>query len=90
MAGRGSNVGSQAVLMVGGLVAAAVARKVVPVIWVAATGKPAVTDPTDPEVDTKDAIFYAVLTGIAVSIGRTLVSRRASAMKAPSQAAQPA
>jgi hypothetical protein len=81
MAARGSNQGSQAVLMVGGVIAAALARKVVPIIWVAATGKPAVDDPSDPEVETRDAILYAVLTGVAVSIGRTLVSRRASAMK---------
>lgn len=86
MAGRGNDAASQAVLLIGGLAAAAVARKVVPIVWVAATGRPAVTDPSDPEVDTKDALFYAVLTGIAVAIGRTLVSRRAAALKAPKQA----
>ncbi len=81
MAARESNLASQAVLMIGGIVAAAVARKVVPIIWVAATGKPAVDDPSDPDVQTRDAIVYAVLTGVAVAVGRTLVSRRANAMK---------
>ena len=81
MAGRESNLGSQAVLMIGGLVAAAVARKVVPIVWVAATGKPVVDDPSDPDVETRDAVVYAVLTGVAVAVGRTLVSRRANALK---------
>ena len=83
MAGRRGDLASQAMLLVGGLVAAAVARKVVPVLWVAATGRPIVVDTSDPDVDAKEAIIYAVLTGIAVSIGRTVVSRRASALRIP-------
>ena len=81
MAGRSSDAASQAVMLVGGLAAAVVARKIVPIVWVAATGKPAVDDPTDPDVDTRDALIYAVLTGVAVAVGRTLVSRRATALK---------
>ena len=82
MAGKRGDLASQAMLMVGGIVAANMARKVVPVVWTAATGKPAVDDPNDPDVATRDALVYSILTAVAVAVGRTLVSRRATALKA--------
>jgi len=81
MAGRSNELAGQAVQMIGWVAAAALARKLVPIVWVAATGKPDIDDPADPDVDTRDAIVYAVLTAVAVSVGRTLVNRQATALK---------
>jgi Protein of unknown function (DUF4235) len=81
MAGRGTNLGAQAVLMVGGLAAAAAARKVVNVVWVAVTGRRAPQDPNDPGVSTSEAIAFAVASAATVSTAKLLVARKANALK---------
>ena len=81
MAGRGANTGAQALLVVGGLAAAAVARKVVNIVWVAATGREVPSDPNDPKVSTREAVAFAVASAATVGTAKVLVARKANALK---------
>lgn len=82
MAGRGANLGAQAMLVVGGLAAATAAKKVVHVVWVAVTGRDVPSDPNDPEVPTRDAVAFAVATAATIGAAKVLVARKAHALKA--------
>ena len=81
MAGRGANLGAQAVLVVGGLAAAAAAKKVVNVAWVVVTGREVPEDPNDPEVSTREAVAFAVASAAMVGTAKLLVARKATALK---------
>jgi hypothetical protein len=81
MAGRGANLGSQAVLVVGGLAAAAAAKKAVTIVWVAVTGREVPDDPADPAVATREAIAFAVASAATVGAAKLLVTRKANALK---------
>jgi hypothetical protein len=71
-----------AVIVLGGLAAALVARRVVNIVWVAASGKPVPEDPGDPRVSTTEAVTFAMATGALVGVARLLVQRKANAIKA--------
>ena len=71
-----------AVIVLGGLAAALVARRVVNIVWVAASGKPVPEDPGDPRVSTAEAVTIAMATGALVGVARLLVQRKANAIKA--------
>lgn len=90
MAGRGTNLGAQAVLVVGGLAAAAAARKVVNVVWVAVTGRRVPEDPNDPGVSTGEAVAFAVASAATVGTAKLLVARKASALKGTGSASSTA
>ena len=68
--------------VLGGLAAAMLARRVVNVVWVAASGKPVPEDPGDPRVSTGEAVAFAMATGALVGVARLLVQRKANALKA--------
>lgn len=68
-------------MVVGGLAAAALARKVVNVVWVAATGRRVPADVNDPSVSTGEAVAFAVASAATVGTAKLLVARRASALK---------
>lgn len=67
--------------MVGGLAAAAAARKVVNVVWVAATGRRVPEDPGDPGVSTGEAVAFAAATAATVGAAKLMVARKANALK---------
>jgi hypothetical protein len=67
---------TEAVILVAGLVATVVARKVIQVVWVAATGRSTPDDPTDPAVSTRDAVVFAVASGAALGLARLVVQRQ--------------
>jgi Protein of unknown function (DUF4235) len=73
---------AEVLVAVGGISAAILARKVVNVVWVAASGKQAPEDPADPRVSTREAIAFSVATAAAVGVGRLLVLRKANELKA--------
>ena len=81
MARKGADVGSQVLLVVGGLAAAAVARKVVNIVWVAATGREVPDDPNDPGISTREAITFAVASAATAGAAKLLVTRKAAAVK---------
>ncbi|MFC4006835.1 DUF4235 domain-containing protein [Nonomuraea purpurea] len=66
--------------VIGGLVGLATgwaARKVLGFVWVKATGKEAPVDPESPEVTMGEAIGYAVLMGVGMSVAQIVVNRTA-------------
>ena len=83
MSGReGKSLVGEAAALVGGFAATMVARKVLNVVWVAASGKSAPDDPSDPRVSTGEAVTFAVLSGATVAVARLLVQRRANTSSA--------
>lgn len=71
------------------LVAAAMAKKGLNTSWRAASGKQPPTNPADPNVDAKEALLWAALSGMVFSIVRTFASRRAASYVARSKAPRP-
>jgi hypothetical protein len=72
---------SEALFLLGGVAASIVARKVVNVVWVAATGKEAPTDPSDPRVATGEAVTFAVTSAVVIGVIQLLVRRKANQFK---------
>ncbi len=72
MAGKSQNVAA----LVATLGATAVAKKVADKTWTMSAGKEPPTDPTDPDVELREALVWAVISGAAVSIARTMIARR--------------
>ena len=70
--------------LVSALAAAAAARKGLNTSWKAATGKNPPENPADPDVDVKEAIAWAVLSGVAVAVARMLAQRKAASYYARS------
>ncbi|MFC4113447.1 DUF4235 domain-containing protein [Nonomuraea zeae] len=60
-----------------GLVTAWGARKLLGFVWVKATGKEPPLDPDSPEVGMGEAIGYAVLMGVGMSVAQIVVNRTA-------------
>lgn len=57
--------------------ASALTRKAVEATWkVGAKGKAAPSDPTDPDVELREAIVFAVLSGVAMSVARLFIARK--------------
>ncbi|WP_336205833.1 DUF4235 domain-containing protein [Nonomuraea sp. LPB2021202275-12-8] len=66
--------------VIGGLVGLATAwgaRKLLGFIWVKATGKEPPVDPDSPEVNMGEAIGYAVVMGVGMSVAQIVVNRTA-------------
>ncbi len=73
MSGKTENV----MAIVSTLGAAAVIRKVVDKTWeIGSRGKKAPNAPTDPDVTVKEAVLFAVISGAAIQVVRTLLARR--------------
>ncbi|MFI7614962.1 DUF4235 domain-containing protein [Nonomuraea terrae] len=60
-----------------GLVTAWAARKILGFAWVKATGKEPPIDTDSPEVSMGEAIGYAVLMGVGMSVAQIVVNRTA-------------
>ena len=58
--------------------AAAVAKKALNTAWRATTGKNPPANPADPDVDMKEAIAWAVVSGTLIALARMLATRRAA------------
>jgi uncharacterized protein DUF4235 len=58
--------------------AAALARKALTTGWRAATGKNPPANPADPDVDMREAVAWAILSGTLVAVARMLATRRAA------------
>lgn len=54
------------------------ARKVVNATWRIGAKKSPPTDPADPEVQLREAMVFAVLSGAAVAVAKLLVTRKAA------------
>ncbi len=54
------------------------ARKAITTSWKMATGKQPPMNPADPDVSIREAVAWAVMSGVAVGVARMLASRRAA------------
>jgi subtilisin family serine protease len=64
--------------LVAALMAATAARKGLNASWRAATGKPPPANPASPEVDMRDALVWAAVSGTIIAVARMLATRRAA------------
>ncbi|MDX6327384.1 MAG: hypothetical protein QOK15_3738 [Nocardioidaceae bacterium] len=73
MSGKTENV----VALVSTLAATAAVKKAVDATWrLGAKGKEPPTDPADPDIELREAVVFAILTGAAVSVVRVFIARR--------------
>lgn len=64
--------------LVAALGAAAVVKKGLNTSWRAATGKNPPANPADPDVDFKEALLWAAISGVLIALARMLATRRAA------------
>lgn len=64
--------------LVAALGAAAVARKTLDKSWKVATGKKPPENPADPDVELREAVAWAVVTGAFIAVARMLAQRKAA------------
>jgi hypothetical protein len=60
------------------VVAAAAARKALNASWRAATGKAPPANPASPDVEMREALAWAAVSGTIVAVARMLATRRAA------------
>jgi hypothetical protein len=87
--GSGSRAWS-AFSLVAALGAAAIAKKGLNTTWRAATGKNPPANPADPDVDLKEAVAWAAVSGTFIALARMLATRRAAEYYARSTGHLPA
>lgn len=78
MADKRGDFASRAVGGIAGTVAGLVTRKAMTTAWKKITGKEPPGNPEDPEVALAEAIGWAAVMGMAMSIARLLVTRMAA------------
>jgi hypothetical protein len=74
--------------MAAAFAAAFVARKLITFVWTKATGKKPPVSPEDPEVGIKEALGWAVVTGVGLEAARLLATRAATKQVRAYQAGQ--
>ena len=73
MSGKSQN----AVALLGTLGITAVVKKAVDATWrIGSGGKEPPTDPGDPDVEVREAIVWAIVSGAAISVARMFLARR--------------
>lgn len=72
MPGKKQNV----VALITTLGATAVAKKIADATWKLAAGKEPPSDPADPELELKEAVVWAVVSGAIISLVRMFIARR--------------
>jgi hypothetical protein len=76
MSGKAEN----AVALVSTLGATAVAKKAVDATWkLGSKGKTPPTDPSDPDIELREAILFAVISGAVISVVRLFIARKLAA-----------
>jgi hypothetical protein len=74
--------------MAAAFAAAFVARKVITFFWTRITGKAPPVSPEDPDVGIKEALGWAVVTGVGLEAARLLATRAATKQVRARQAGQ--
>ena len=64
--------------LVTALLAATVARKTLNASWKVATGKQPPANPASPDVDMREALAWAAVSGTLIAVARMLATRRAA------------
>ncbi|GGK79290.1 DUF4235 domain-containing protein [Ornithinimicrobium pekingense] len=71
------------------ILASIVARKTTDGTWKFVTGSDSPENPEDPDIDLKEAIAFAVLSGAVVGLARMLANRQATRLVAKGQGKHP-
>jgi hypothetical protein len=82
----------KATRIAGGIAAFAAAwatRKLIALVWTRATGKEPPVHPEDLDVDLKEALGWAVVTGVAMEAARLVATRTATKQVRAHQGGQP-
>jgi hypothetical protein len=72
MAGKKQNISA----LVLTLAATAIAKKIADTTWKIGAGKEPPTDPADPDIELKEAVVWAIVSGAIISLVRMFISRR--------------
>jgi hypothetical protein len=64
--------------LIAALLAATAARRALNASWRAATGKPPPANPASPDVELREALTWAAVSGTIVAVARMLATRRAA------------
>jgi len=72
MAGKKQNLSA----LVLTLAATAIAKKIADTTWKIGAGKEPPTDPADPDIELKEAVVWAIVSGAIISLVRMFISRR--------------
>ncbi|GAA5163891.1 DUF4235 domain-containing protein [Ornithinimicrobium tianjinense] len=73
-----ANIVAKLVTTGAAVVASIIAKKTTDGTWKIVTGRNVPNNPDDPEVDLKEAIAFAVLSGALIALSRMLVNRQAT------------
>ncbi|WP_131105986.1 DUF4235 domain-containing protein [Ornithinimicrobium sufpigmenti] len=79
------NITAKVVTAGAALLASMVAKKATDGTWSFVTGKDVPENPDDPEIDIKEAVIFAVLSGALVALARMLANRQATKVLSKSQ-----
>ena len=79
------NLVAKLLTTVAALGAAFVARKMTDGTWKFVTGKDSPQNPEDPDIDMKEAVAFAVLSGVIMGLARMLANRQATKVMAKGQ-----
>lgn len=84
-----ANLVAKAVTAGAAVVAALVARKTTDGTWKFVTGSDSPQNPDDPDIDLKEAIAFAVLSGALVGLARMLANRQTTRLMAKASKKSP-
>ncbi|MGH3098949.1 MAG: DUF4235 domain-containing protein [Streptosporangiales bacterium] len=76
MAGKKSDLGWKVIAALSTVVAGIAARKAVELVWSKAVGQAPPDNPESPEIALREAVAFAVASGVAVGLARTLTTRQ--------------
>lgn len=79
------NLVAKLVTTAAALGAAAIARKATDGTWKFVTGNDSPSNPEDPDIDIKEAVAFAILSGVLMGLARMLANREATKLVAKSQ-----
>ncbi|WP_122262730.1 DUF4235 domain-containing protein [Ornithinimicrobium cerasi] len=79
------NLAAKLVTTAAAIGAAAVARKMTDGTWKFVTGKDSPDNPEDPDIDLKEAVAFAVLSGVIMGLARMLANRQTTRVLAKGQ-----
>jgi hypothetical protein len=88
MSDQGTDITTKVAGIAAAFAAAFVARKIISFVWTKVTGKEPPVNPEDPDVGIKEALGWAVVTGVGLEAARLLATRAAAKQVRHYQAGQ--
>ncbi|SOC56881.1 DUF4235 domain-containing protein [Ornithinimicrobium cerasi] len=83
------NLVAKLVTVAAAFAATTVARKMTDGTWKFVTGKDSPSNPEDPDIDLKEAVAFAVLSGVLMGLARMLANRQTTRVLAKGQGKSP-